>query len=266
MNIRKIADNALLGMGVAAMRLEKFRELQNGANELSKLRIETEFLLALDSPHSRDILKNLRRSNSQILQDLFVLHALNFKRNGFFVEFGATNGISLSNTYLLEDEFGWTGILAEPARCWHEALRANRSVHIELNCVWSDSTSVLSFNQVDNGELSTIDSYSGSDSHSSARRNGTQYQVRTISLLDLLKKYEAPKIIDYLSIDTEGSEYEILENFDFDGYCFRVVTCEHNHTAAREKLFKLFSSYGYKRVHQEISNFDDWYLGPATPE
>ena len=57
-------------------------------------------------------------SYAQIQQDLFILCELNFKRNGFFVEFGATDGIKLSNTYLLEKEFGWTGVLVEPARCY----------------------------------------------------------------------------------------------------------------------------------------------------
>jgi hypothetical protein len=58
----------------------------------------------------------LEKSKSQLKQDLFVLAELDFKSNGFFVEFGATNGIDLSNTHLLENEFGWGGILAEPAK------------------------------------------------------------------------------------------------------------------------------------------------------
>ena len=64
---------------------------------------------------SYQVLKMLPRSRSQLRQDIFVLCTLDFKRNGFFVEFGATNGVDLSNSYLLETEFNWTGILAEPA-------------------------------------------------------------------------------------------------------------------------------------------------------
>ena len=70
----------------------------------------------------------------------------------------------------------------------------------------------------------------------------------------------APKIIDYLSIDTEGSEYEILKNFDFESYSFRVITVEHNHTDNRELVKVLLTSNGYKRVHEAISDFDDWYI------
>jgi hypothetical protein len=54
-------------------------------------------------------------SQSQYKQDIFVLTQLGFKRNGYFAEFGATNGLELSNSYLLERQFGWSGILAEPA-------------------------------------------------------------------------------------------------------------------------------------------------------
>ena len=73
--------------------------------------------------------------HSQLKQDLFVLLETGFKRGGYFVEFGATNGIDLSNTYLLEREFGWTGILAEPATAWHEALQRNRNAIIDTDCV-----------------------------------------------------------------------------------------------------------------------------------
>jgi hypothetical protein len=84
--------------------------------------------------------------------------------------------------------------------------------------------------------------------------------VDTISLNDLLKKYNAPNIIDYISIDTEGSELDILNNFDFNSYQFRVITCEHNYSSNRDKIYNLLSNNGYKRVMSDISQFDDWYI------
>ena len=78
--------------------------------------------------------------------------------------------------------------------------------------------------------------------------------------MDLLKKYNAPKEIDYLSIDTEGSEFEILNAFDFDAYKIKVITCEHNFTPMREEIYKLLGSKGYVRKYQEFSQFDDWYV------
>ena len=200
------------------------------------------------------------KSKSQLHQDLFVLLETNFKKNGFFVEFGATNGVDLSNTNLLEREFNWKGILAEPARVWHSDLEKNRECSIERNCVWSDSNSVLDFNEATEAELSTITKYNSVDWASTRRKNGVGYKVKTISLVDLLIKHNAPKVIDYLSIDTEGSEYEILSHFDFDSYQFRVITCEHNFTKMREKIYDLLISKGYKRKYVALSRFDDWYI------
>tara|TARA_B100000780_G_C20781390_1_gene310300 strand:+ start:75 stop:314 length:240 start_codon:yes stop_codon:yes gene_type:complete len=70
----------------------------------------------------------------------------------------------------------------------------------------------------------------------------------------LLIKYNAPRLIDYLSIDTEDSEFEILKNFDFNNYKFRVITCEHNFNKNREKIYKLLTANGYRR------KFEDWYV------
>jgi len=200
------------------------------------------------------------KSKSQLGQDMFVLSELGFKKDGYFVEFGATNGVDLSNTYLLEKDLGWTGILAEPAKVWAEALTKNRKCHIDYDCVWSTSGEVLEFNEVNAAELSTISTFSGVDEHATTRTSGTKYLVTTISLLDLLKKYNAPKEIDYLSIDTEGSEFDILNAFDFDAYKFKVITCEHNFTPMRVKIYELLTSKGYTRKHTEYSRFDDWYV------
>jgi len=204
--------------------------------------------------------KMVMEYKSQFGQDIFVLYQSNFKKNGFFIEFGATDGVSISNTHILEKEFGWHGILAEPARIWHKSLKENRNSIIDERCVWSESKKSLDFRETDLYELSTIESYSSLDMHTSARKSGTVYQVETISLMDLLVEHNAPKEIDYLSIDTEGSEFEILQNFDFTKYNIKIITVEHNFTAMREKIFDLLTLYGYKRVFAEISEVDDWYI------
>jgi hypothetical protein len=71
--------------------------------------------------------------------------------------------------------------------------------------VWTESDAILTFNETEIAELSTITSYSDCDSHRETRKNAKHYDVTTISLIDLLQKYNAPQVIDYLSIDTEGS-------------------------------------------------------------
>ena len=116
----------------------------------------------------------------------------------------------------------------------------------------------LDFIELD--ELSTLQSFSRNDIHAKERLKGRKYKVKTISLEKLLDKYNAPKMIDYLSIDTEGSEFEILSNFNFEKYKFKVITCEHNYSDNRKKIFKFLSEKGYQRKYTDISRFDDWYI------
>ena len=196
---------------------------------------------------------------SQFGQDLFVLNELNFKKNGFFVEFGATNGINGSNTYLLENKFNWRGILAEPAKIFYNELNKNRKCFIETNLVWKNSQSRLLFHEDFAGGLSTIKKFIDHDTQ--IRKKNKEYILETISLNDLLVKYNAPKIIDYLSIDTEGSEFNILNNFDFNKYKFRIITCEHNFTPNKNKIHKLLTKNGYVKKHSSLVSFvDDWYV------
>ena len=208
----------------------------------------------------KSLSKALSRSTSQLGQDLIALALTDCKRNGFFVEFGATNGKDLSNTYILEKDFCWQGILAEPARSWHRDLKINRNCEIETDCVWKESFVEILFNEVPYLELSTIEQFSSSDMHSESRKPGRRYPVNTISLIDLLEKYNAPNVIDYLSIDTEGSEFEILSNFDFSKYQINFISCEHNFTKTRDQTQQLLESNGFKRVLTDLSRFDDWYV------
>ncbi len=204
--------------------------------------------------------KALSNSTSQLGQDLIALALADSKTSGFFVEFGATNGKDLSNTFLLEKNFEWSGILAEPAKSWHRDLRINRDCYIETDCVWKESGVEVLFNEVPYLELSTIDQYSSGDMHVESRKAGRRYVVNTISLNELLSKYNAPYFIDYLSIDTEGSEFEILREFDFSKHEFGFISCEHNYTETRDNVSTLLENHGYRRVMVELSKFDDWYV------
>jgi len=218
------------------------------------------FLKSLRLKDLLRVLPLMRASTSQLKQDLFALIETDFKRGGFFVEFGATDGVSLSNTYLLEKRFSWSGLLVEPARHWHEQLCANRpKSSIEQLCVWSKSDEVLGFNEASDKELSTIQQFASNHPHGTSRTSERRYEVKTISLLDLLRKHNCPRNIDYLSIDTEGSEYEILKAFDFSKYRFSVITIEHNYTSNRESIFALLTKNGYERRYEDASAFDDWY-------
>ncbi|MBJ57195.1 MAG: methyltransferase [Rickettsiales bacterium] len=207
--------------------------------------------------------KYLQNSKSQLRQDLFVLHELNFKKQGFFVEFGATNGVEFSNSYLLEKEYQWNGILCEPSRGWHKELTINRpKAIIDKRCIWKKSGEKINFRECHANTLSTIDEFKNCDTHSKERHNGINYQVSSVTLTDLLQEHNAPHDIDYLSIDTEGSEYEILASHDFNKYSFKVITCEHNFTSKRNEIFRLLLSKGYERkyLRNDKTDFDDWYV------
>jgi hypothetical protein len=99
---------------------------------------------------------NFMNSYAQLFQDLLVIFLMQGKRNGFFVEFGATNGRDLSNTFALEQHFGWKGLLAEPAKCWQAALKANRKAAIDTRCVWRQTGVKLEFKETENAEFSTL--------------------------------------------------------------------------------------------------------------
>jgi FkbM family methyltransferase len=214
------------------------------------------------SPDLREwVLANMSKSKAQLQQDLFVSYFFpNLGSGGFFVEFGATNGISLSNSYFLENEFEWDGILAEPGRIWHEELTQNRNCKIEYDCVYGVTGEVIQFSEVDVPELSTISTYQESDSHSEFRKKNARYNVSTVSLHDLLLRNNAPRAITYLSIDTEGSEYDILKDFPFENWDISIITVEHNYTEIREKLDFLLQENGFTRVLEDVSRFDSWYL------
>ena len=232
---------------------EKFSDLSTQVQQLS---------IFASEPFSNQLVlymaKNISSSKSQLLQDLIV-GFLYSEQVGFFCEFGAADGISLSNSYFLEKK-GWNGILAEPSKRWHEQLAANRSCKIAYECVYSESNQEIIFNEVDDGMFSSLVEFSDADMNSEKRLHGFQYPVTSISFEDLLRRYQAPCHIDFLSVDTEGSEFVILENFDFNSFSFGAIFVEHNFTENREKINKLLTSHGYVQIFSNLSRWDDWYL------
>jgi Methyltransferase FkbM domain len=202
----------------------------------------------------------LPQSKSQIFQDVFAMYCNKGNGSKFFVEFGATDGYSLSNSWMLEKFFSWNGILCEPGRTWHHKLKANRSCVIDERCVWSKTGEVLTFNEAEVAELSTIEHFNNLDHHSEERKNGLVYDVDTISLNELLDFHNAPHEIHYMSVDTEGSEFEILSSFDFTKHTVNVLSVEHNFTENRQAIYELLTKNGFERVFPTLSRFDDWYV------
>ena len=84
-------------------------------------------------------------------------------------------------------------------------------------------------------------------------------KLQSQSLADVLEKHNAPKFIEYLSIDIEGAEYDVLKGFPFDTYTFGCITSEHNHSEPdRTNIQELLLANGYQYVCEK--NHDDWFI------
>ena len=213
------------------------------------------------------IFKNREISHSQLFQDLFVLFKLGNKRKGRFLEFGATNGKELSNSYLLEKNFEWEGVLAEPSPQWKKSLKENRPRTKIINeCIYSESGEMIDIFVSNKGVFSTINEFKESDIESmpgnTKARNEEGYTVKvpTISLNDVFIKHFNGEKIDYMSVDTEGSELLILSKFNFEKYGPKIVTVEHNFTSAQKNIDDLFKENNYKRFFPQQTQFDSWYI------
>jgi|CXWL01.1.fsa_nt_gi FkbM family methyltransferase len=199
-----------------------------------------------------------KKSVSQLGQDIWVLEKTGYKRNGYFVEFGATDGVLLSNTWLLEKEFDWQGICAEPNPKFFAQLKQSRQCTISEAYIGGATGKQVEFILADafGGSQEYADDDQHADKRAAYRAAGKVLSLSAISLNDLLQQNGAPREIDYLSIDTEGSEFEILENFPFDQWHIRLLTIEHNFTQRRADIRALLKQYGYHCTEQQ---WDDWY-------
>ena len=208
-----------------------------------------------------DLKSLLRSSNSQISQDLWIAIASGMRRNGTFLEIGGADGYSISNTYMLERELDWTGVIVEPALVYRSELRTNRQCIIETRCCSSESGKIVEFIETSSPMLSTMSKYRYPDTHATERiKKIKMYSVETVSLNELFAKYFSTQEVDCLSMDTEGSEEEILRTFDFSKYRFRFASIENGFNKEKsERIQRLLTTHGYKRVLEEISEFDDFY-------
>ena len=215
-------------------------------------------LSSLDDRFAQFVCARMRDARAQFFQDLWVLFELEEKRAGFFVEFGASDAELLSNSWLLEQHYGWTGILAEPNPAQHSSLRSRRAI-LDTRCVYADTGSQMEFHATDNPVLSTLAQFSSADFHAPTRQARRSITVETVSLDDLLDEHRAPSVIDYLSIDTEGSEHDILAAYSFRHRC-RCISVEHNFTPARAAIDGLLRSKGYVQRFAYASQADSWYI------
>lgn len=239
------------------------RRLENGAN-LDFDRLNAALALAANCrpAAATTILRNLSWSEGQLLQDLLCLVVHNEKRNGYFVEVGVGDGIAISNSCMLEKQFGWSGILVEPSRGFHNSITSNRSALLEKRAAGRVNDTEVEFEElILGGEFSRITGLG-------VNRGGdekTHYKVKLATLDRILSEAGAPKAIDFMSIDTEGNELDILDGLDLTVYKIGLFAIEHNFRPGMiEGLNERLLPHGYRRILANTSAFDAWFIHNDT--
>jgi FkbM family methyltransferase len=201
--------------------------------------------------------------NSPTWNDRWIVEvATKGKRNGFYVEVGVGGGIIGSTTYVLEKELGWKGILIEPHSFLKKRLMVTRPNAVIIDECVGDREGTIDFIEF---TTKGMRGFSGSPQLSSEgpyvwwslpERQQTEYieePKKVTTLENVLRKNNAPKIIDYLSMDIEGAEYSALRNFPFEEFKFRAISTEQD--TCRELLL----SNGYIETQNPFCETDNEY-------
>ena len=179
-------------------------------------------------------------SSSQIGQDLWVIDTLNFKKNGYFLDLGALDGKTHSNSLMLEKKYGWNGICIEANPEVFPMLSSNRNCMCVNSLLDNEDDMVKEFHCAD--ELSYVENENRSMTLEQLKLllkcNNMPYKsvmMKTRTISKVLEIYNSPYVIDYMSIDIEGKELDILKTFPFDDYHVNTITVEHNAPHIGEK-------------------------------
>ncbi|MFA5154033.1 MAG: FkbM family methyltransferase [Clostridia bacterium] len=184
---------------------------------------------------------------SQHKQDEFIIDYFKSKKNGIFLDIGAHDGITLSNTYTLETEFGWTGLCFEPMPHEFEKLHENRKYSVNYNCAIYDTEGIEKFTLLEYDGYPDMLSGIAKDisikhmghilsegGRMGAKRKIIEVQTRILNpILVQNSLYE----IDYLSLDTEGSELKILKSINYDKFKIKVITSENGEGESETRQF-----------------------------
>jgi FkbM family methyltransferase len=198
---------------------------------------------------------------SQYGQDQKIDEILGGIKNGIFLDIGAHNGISFSNTYFFEKEKDWAGYCFEPHPRVYRDLEKNRKCQC-LNKGVGTSNSILEFWEI-TGYAEMLSGFSSKYSDSHKRRiereisnYGGYKEIKNIEVIDIMDFLNSNSIdrIDYLSIDTEGGEEEIIMSIDFDKIEIKSLSIENNYDDT--KIIGYMKSMGYNHIKHHI---DDIY-------
>jgi FkbM family methyltransferase len=206
---------------------------------------------------------------SQCEEDIFLnTQYFKNKKNGIYIELGALDGVLYSNTKFFEDSLGWKGILIEPHPIQFTFLQKNRPSNLLFNNLVSCNNEPLVFKYFLDTGLAAVSGVEStlSNAHyinffeSENEWFKAKQQTTTImhpkSLSSIIKSTEITHI-DFLSLDVEGHEYEVLQSWDFsvpiDLILIEMLGCQ---TEKDELCRKILIQNGYsfiqKYKHNEI--------------
>jgi len=191
---------------------------------------------------------------SQWGQDKYIVKEIfKDKRDGYFVDTGAFDGVKYSNTYYMEKELGWKAIVVEPVLEAFEKLKQNRQcikVHgcIANYCGEASFLECKGYTKMLSGMVDKYDQKHLDRIDAEIKVHGGSKRVVKVPCLTFEKLLEEHNVgqIDYLNIDTEGSELEILESIDFNNIDIKVITVENNYKSLKFK--KLLNRFGFQFV------------------
>lgn len=192
-------------------------------------------------------------SYSQYKQDVFVSFLSKTWIDPVFLEIGAGDGVSLSNSYLLESLFGWNGTLIEPNQVFETQIKATRTAEF---CAMAITTLPVEFLRLHPGKRGEFSKTTIDDLGDGAET----YLVKTIQARDLFLRYEFADL-SYLSLDIEGNEELILEEM-FQTSCRPFfITVEHNFDSQKMKILrKLAGVHNYILIGKSLSEVDYWFI------
>lgn len=180
--------------------------------------------------------KSSQESFAQVGQDSIILKLLG--PNGYFVDLAANDALDFSNTLALERK-GWTGLCIEPNPVYWYGLSHRKCTVVGAMVAGTKSEKVkVKFRGVYGGIVGKLDNKLADYKKEPDAPEVTRY---TAPVHQVLEKFNVPKVIDYMSLDVEGSEYEIMKDFPFEKYTIRVLTVER----PNKKLKALLTEKGY---------------------
>lgn len=180
-------------------------------------------------------------------QDEWVLRMLKGKEGGTFLELGAYDGVYHSNTLCLEQDFAWTGWLIESDSNYASAARSVRKAHVVNATIGPD---VCTRPYYVGGQWSGLVDFTRPNLvHGHVEHDNPIVHRPTVQLQTVLRDLWVPPIIDYFSLDVEGAEYPILENYFTNNppAMFRLITIEIGiYADDLTKLCDLLDPLGYR--------------------